>query len=47
MIVVAVLLLPVLGVLLYGLDEVEHRWVLRPSRVHRPRHRRRTRAGRH
>ncbi|MGW4568477.1 hypothetical protein ACWEN3_41065 [Streptomyces sp. NPDC004561] len=32
MITVAVLLLPVLSLLLFGLDQVEDRWVMRPSR---------------
>ncbi|MFG2606344.1 hypothetical protein ACGFT2_22755 [Streptomyces sp. NPDC048514] len=49
MIIIAVLLLPVLSVLLYGLDQVEDRWVARPpgpgSRHARPGKQRRTRAG--
>ncbi|MCS0604860.1 hypothetical protein NX794_27130 [Streptomyces sp. LP11] len=49
MIIVAVLLLPVLSALLYGLDQVENRWVVRPpgARHARPRRRRRLGAGRH
>ncbi len=47
MITVALLLLPVLSLLLYGLDQVEDRWLLRASKARRPRHRRPTRAGRH
>ncbi|MEU0007269.1 hypothetical protein ABZ079_24060 [Streptomyces sp. NPDC006314] len=49
MITIAVLLLPVLSILLYGLDRVEDRWVVRPptSRHARPRRHRRARAGRH
>ncbi|MFF9606290.1 hypothetical protein ACF1GY_29040 [Streptomyces sp. NPDC014684] len=31
MITVALLLLPALGVLLFGLDQVEDRWVTRPT----------------
>ncbi|MEU1462196.1 hypothetical protein ABZ467_16130 [Streptomyces sp. NPDC005727] len=31
MIFVALLLLPALGVLLFGLDQVEDRWVTRPT----------------
>ncbi|MER5860974.1 hypothetical protein ACFV2Z_21205 [Streptomyces sp. NPDC059688] len=48
MTVIAVLLLPVLGILLYGLDQVEDRWVVRPprSRHARPRRRHRMKAGR-
>lgn len=45
-ITVALLLLPVLSLVLYGLDQVEDRWVLRRPAARRPRHRRRTRAGR-
>ncbi|MEU2356443.1 hypothetical protein [Streptomyces misionensis] len=43
MITVAVLLLPVLSLLLFGLDQVEDRWVTRPSkpRAERPHRRRR------
>ncbi|MEU9475900.1 hypothetical protein [Streptomyces sp. NPDC048191] len=49
MITVAALLLPVLSMLLYGLDQVEDRWILRPpsSRPARPRRHRRMRWGRH
>ncbi|MEV6834077.1 hypothetical protein AB0N17_06075 [Streptomyces sp. NPDC051133] len=51
MIIVAVLLLPVLTALLFGLDQVEDRWVLRSgtstSRHARPRRRLRLRARRH
>ncbi|MGW0284557.1 hypothetical protein ACWDXT_15770 [Streptomyces sp. NPDC003236] len=31
MVLVALLLLPALGVLLFGLDQVEDRWVSRPA----------------
>lgn len=45
MLVVALLLLPVLSLLLYGLDRVEDHWVTRPPG---PRHaRRRPPVGRH
>ncbi|MEU6776699.1 hypothetical protein [Streptomyces sp. NPDC046759] len=49
MITVAVLLLPVLSILLYGLAQVEDRWVLRPpvARHARPHRHRRMRVGRH
>ncbi|MER6026060.1 hypothetical protein [Streptomyces sp. NPDC001851] len=52
MITIAVLLLPVLSILLYGLDQVEDRWILRPPAARHSRHRRlrrtnRTQAGRH
>ncbi|MGV4981236.1 hypothetical protein ACVB8X_21415 [Streptomyces sp. NRAIS4] len=49
MITVAVLLLPVLSILLYGLDQVEARWITRPPTPHqvRPHRHRRMRAGRH
>ncbi|MFI9808721.1 hypothetical protein ACIHEJ_30925 [Streptomyces sp. NPDC052301] len=49
MIIIAVLLLPLLTVLLFGLDQVEDRWVLRSgtSRHARPRRRLRLRARRH
>ncbi|MEV6056090.1 hypothetical protein [Streptomyces sp. NPDC052107] len=48
MITVAVLLLPVLTILLFGLDQVEDRWILRPPTARRtkPRRHRRLRAGR-
>ena len=48
MIAIAVLLLPVLSILLIGLDQVEDRWVVRPpgSRHARPRRRHRAKAGR-
>ncbi|MFB0614428.1 hypothetical protein [Streptomyces sp. AGS-58] len=46
MIIVAVLLFPVLSLLLYGLDQVEDRWVLRPPASRRSRHRRESRAAR-
>ncbi|MFF7356041.1 MULTISPECIES: hypothetical protein [Streptomyces] len=49
MIIIALLLLPVLSVLLYGLDQVEDRWILRPPAARHSRHRRlrRTKADRH
>ncbi|MFJ8098142.1 hypothetical protein [Streptomyces griseofuscus] len=43
-ITVAVLLLPVLSLLLFGLDQVEDRWVTRPSKPSTARVRRRRRA---
>ncbi|MEW2273890.1 hypothetical protein GTY41_22805 [Streptomyces sp. SID685] len=43
MITVAVLLLPVLSLLLFGLDQVEDRWVTRPSKPSTARVRRRRR----
>jgi hypothetical protein len=48
-ITVAVLLLPVLSILLYGLDQVEDRWFVRPpaARKAKPHRHRRIKAGRH
>ncbi|WBO68327.1 hypothetical protein [Streptomyces camelliae] len=43
MIIVAVLLLPVLTFLLFGLDQVEDRWIARPPTPHHARRRRRGR----
>ncbi|GGU91644.1 hypothetical protein GCM10010260_27570 [Streptomyces filipinensis] len=40
MIIIALLLLPVLSIVLYGLDQVEDRWILRPPAARRSRHRR-------
>ncbi|MEU2923918.1 hypothetical protein AB0D42_12380 [Streptomyces sp. NPDC048304] len=49
MITVAVLLLPVLSILLYGLDQVEDRWFVRPpaARKAKPHRHRRMKVGRH
>ncbi|MGJ5749184.1 hypothetical protein [Streptomyces puniciscabiei] len=47
MITIAVLLLPVLTVLLFGLDQVEDRWILHPTARHtKQRRHRRMRPGR-
>jgi hypothetical protein len=48
-ITVAVLLLPVLSILLYGLDQVEDRWFVRSpeARKAKPHRHRRMRVGRH
>ncbi|MGW0212750.1 hypothetical protein ACWDZ8_46345 [Streptomyces sp. NPDC003233] len=47
MITIAVLLLPVLTLLLFGLDQVEDRWILHPptTRRTRPHRHRRMKAG--
>ncbi|MQY36435.1 hypothetical protein SRB17_44360 [Streptomyces sp. RB17] len=49
MITIALLVLPVLTVLLFGLDQVEDRWILHPptARHTRPHRHRRLRVGRH
>ncbi|MGW7524162.1 hypothetical protein [Streptomyces sp. NPDC054783] len=47
MITIAVLLLPVLAILLFGLDRVEDRWILhRPTRQTRSHRHRRVKVGR-
>ncbi|MCC5477657.1 hypothetical protein ACFV2N_07345 [Streptomyces sp. NPDC059680] len=47
MIAIAVLLLPVLAILLFGLDQVEDRWILhRPTSQTRPHRHRRVKLGR-